>query len=141
MKDVKRLIKNEQSYVDKVSTLEKSLSEETSKNKTLTKICEELHASESRLAKELNVVKKSCVDLQQSLEKSQMFVLNVRDMYFGRDKDQVICLYPTLDISSVDFFKSIVDGKLVDMDAEDSDGSSVTNGPDGNDASQADVTK
>ena len=50
-----------------------------------------------------------------------------------------MCLYPTLDISSVDFFKSIVDGKL--MDVEDVDGSPVIDGLDGNDASLAEVTK
>ena len=42
----------------------------------------------------------------------------------------------------MDFFKNIVDGKLVDVEADDDeDGSPATGEPDTNDASQADVTK
>ncbi|KAL5065925.1 hypothetical protein RYX36_027662 [Vicia faba] len=137
--DVDRLTSSEKSYADKVSTLENSLAAEVSKTKTLIKSYEDLQASESKLSKELDITKKSCADLQQSLERSRMDVLNIGDMAFNRVKDQVICLYPTLDISYVDFFKSIVDGKMVDLG--DVDGSLVTNGPDGNDVSLVEVTK
>ncbi|KAL5071691.1 hypothetical protein RYX36_022578 [Vicia faba] len=119
--------------------LKKSLAAEVSKTKTLTKSCEDLHASESKLSKELDMVKISCYDLKQSLERSPMDGLNFGDVAFDRVKDQVMCLYPTLDISSVDFFKSIVDGKLVDV--EDVDGRPVTDGPNGNDVSSDEVTK
>ncbi|CAI8614512.1 unnamed protein product [Vicia faba] len=138
-KDVDRLTDNEKSYVDKVSALEKSLVTEVSNTKTLTKSCEDLQDFESKLSKKLDVAKKSYADLQQSLERSHMDAFNVGDMAFDGAKDQMICLYPTLDISSVDFFKSIVDGKL--MDVEDVDGSPVIDGLDGNDASLAEVTK
>ncbi|KAL5052678.1 hypothetical protein RYX36_033360 [Vicia faba] len=138
-KDVDQLTGSEKSYTDKVSSLVKSLAAEVSKTKTLTKSYEDLKASESKLSKEFDMTKKSCADLQQSLERSRMDGLNVGDMAIDREKDQVMGLYPTLDISSVDFFKIIMDGKLVDM--EDVDGSSVTDGPDGNDASPFEVTK
>ena len=50
-----------------------------------------------------------------------------------------MCLYLTLDISSMDFLKSIMDGKLVDV--KDVDGSPVTDGPNGNNVSPTEVTK
>ncbi|KAL5081731.1 hypothetical protein RYX36_010152 [Vicia faba] len=130
---------SEKSYANKVSALEKSLVDEVSKTKTLTQSCEDLQAFESKLSKELDMAEKSCADLQQSLERSRMDMLNAGDVAFDQEKDQVMCLYLTLNISSVDFFKSILDGKLVDM--EDVNGSPVTNGPDGNDASPTEVTK
>ncbi|KAL5080869.1 hypothetical protein RYX36_009290 [Vicia faba] len=138
-KDVDWLTCSKKTYVDKVSALEKSLAAEVSKTKTLTKSCEDLQASESKLSKELDMAKKSYTDLQQSLERSHMDALNTKDMDFDREIDQVMCLYPILDISSVDFFNSIMDGKLVDV--EDIDGSLVTDGPYGNGASPAEVTK
>ncbi|KAL5059656.1 hypothetical protein RYX36_031260, partial [Vicia faba] len=136
---VDRLTGSEKSYADKVSTLENILVVEVSKTKTLTKSCENIQASESKLIKELDTSKKSCANLQQSLERSRMDALNFGDVAFDRVKDQVMSLYPTLDISSVDFFKSIVDGKLVDM--KDVDGSPVADDPDGNDTFPSEVTK
>ncbi|KAL5060094.1 hypothetical protein RYX36_031698 [Vicia faba] len=115
-KDVDRLTGNEKSYADKVSALEKSLAAKVLNIKTLTKSCEDLQASESKISKELDMGKKSCADLQQSLERSRIDALNARDVAFDGEKDQVMYLYPTLDVSSVDFFKSVMDGKLVDME-------------------------
>ncbi|KAL5055858.1 hypothetical protein RYX36_036540 [Vicia faba] len=57
-----------------------------------------------------------------------MDVLNIGDMAFNWAKDQVLCLYPELDISLVDFFKNIVDGKLVDMEADEDDDDSLPTG-------------
>lgn len=35
------------------------------------------------------------------------------DMGFEKAKAQVLCLYPNLDLSEMDFFKEVVDGRLV----------------------------
>ena len=79
----------------------------------------DLKASKAKHTDGLNVAERSYTDLQKSLEKSQMNVLDVRDMDFDQAKDQELCLYPELDISPMDFFKNIMDGKLVDVEADE----------------------
>ena len=64
---------------------------------------------------------KSCSELKDTLKKSQMGMLDAGDLAFDRAKAQVSCLYPDIDISEVDFFKTIVDGKLVEVDEDDSE--------------------
>ncbi|KAL5058179.1 hypothetical protein RYX36_029783, partial [Vicia faba] len=100
-------------------TLEKSLLEETLNIKSLAKENEDLKTSRTKITDALNVAHESCADLQRSLEKTQMDVFNTGDMAFYWAKDQVLCIYLELDISSVDLFKNILDGKLVDVEADD----------------------
>lgn len=41
-----------------------------------------------------------------------MDVLSANDEAFDRAKDQVLCLYPNLDLSKVDYSKLVLDGRL-----------------------------
>lgn len=42
-------------------------------------------------------------------------MLSAGDEAFLRSKAQDLCIMPDLDISKTDFFKTVVDGQLVDM--------------------------
>ncbi|KAL5079392.1 hypothetical protein RYX36_007813, partial [Vicia faba] len=140
-KDLQHPTKSEKTYADKCSIIEKKLLEESSKNKFLIKENEDLKASIVKLIDGLNATERSCVNLQKSMEKSQMDVFNAWDMAFDRAKDQVLCLYPELDISLVEIFKSIVDSKLVDMEVEEDGDEPPTAGePRIEDASHVDET-
>lgn len=58
----------------------------------------------------------SNVQLQSSLQITQIDVLDTGDAAFDRAKDQALCLYPDLDLSSIDFFKVVANGHLMDME-------------------------
>lgn len=45
-----------------------------------------------------------------------MDFLSVRDDAFERAKAQALCLMPDLDVTRMGFFKTVVDGKMVDME-------------------------
>ena len=43
-------------------------------------------------------------------------MLSVGDDAFKRAKAQALCLIPDLDVTRMGFFKTVVDGKMVDME-------------------------
>lgn len=45
-----------------------------------------------------------------------MDFLFIGEKAFKRAKAQALCIAPDVDVSKMDFFKTVVDGKLVDMD-------------------------
>ena len=74
----------------------------------------------SKLSDALKLSEDSKAELKGSLEKAQIDILTVGDVAFDRAKEQVLCLHPGLDISEIDYFKEVHDGRLVDMvDHED----------------------
>lgn len=54
--------------------------------------------------------------MQKALHKAQIDVLYADDDAFNKAKAQVLCLHPELDLSEMDFFKVVVDGRLIDME-------------------------
>lgn len=58
----------------------------------------------------------SNVQLQSSLQKSQIDVFDAGDTTFDRAKAQTLCLYHDLDLSEMDLFKVVVNGHLMDME-------------------------
>lgn len=54
--------------------------------------------------------------LKKSLQDAQVDLLYAGDQAFERAKAQALCIAPDLDVSRMDFFKVVVDGKLVDME-------------------------
>ena len=55
-------------------------------------------------------------ELTESLKRAQIEVLSAGDEAFDKAKDQVLCLYPSLDLSEVDYFKVVQDVRLVDLE-------------------------
>lgn len=45
-----------------------------------------------------------------------MDLLSAGDEAFERAKAQALCLQPDLNVSEMDFFKTVMDGRLVDME-------------------------
>src|ERR1051325_200889 len=126
--EVKRLTDNEQFLLnannvfknklseaaDDITDLEKKNLEASSRIKTLE---DEL----AQMSTKFQDSEKSCSELKDALKKSQMSMLDAGDLAFDRAKAQVNCLYPDIDISGVDYFKTIVDGKLVEVEEDDSE--------------------
>ena len=84
------------------------------------KKCEETLESDhksalTKLSDALKLSEDSWAELAGSLEKAQIDILSAGDIAFDRAKEQVLCLHPGLDISEIDYFKEVQDGRLVDM--------------------------
>lgn len=54
--------------------------------------------------------------MNKSLQESRVYLLSHGDEDFERDKAQVLCLKPDLNVSQMNFFKTMVDGQLVYME-------------------------
>lgn len=54
--------------------------------------------------------------MQKALQKAQIEIRDAGDEAFDREKAQVLCLHHGLDLSEMDFFKVVMDGRLVDME-------------------------
>lgn len=54
--------------------------------------------------------------LKKSLQDAQVDLLYAGDQAFERAKAQALGITPDLDVSRMNFFKVVVDGKLVDME-------------------------
>ena len=54
--------------------------------------------------------------LKKSLQDAQVDLLSTGDEAFERAKTQALCIMSGLDVSKMDFFKTVVDGQLVDME-------------------------
>ena len=106
---------------DSITDLENKNSVADSRIKALEEELSQVKTSASEMSLKLQDSEKSCSELKDALKKSQMDVMDAGDLAFDRAKAQVACLYPDMDISEVDFFKTIVDGKLVEADEEDSE--------------------
>src|ERR1043165_2893541 len=133
--EVKRLADNEQflfdannvlknkllEAADTITDLENKNSEANNRIKALEDKLVQARSLASEMSTKLQDSEKSCSELKDALKKSQMDVLDAGDLAFDRAKAQVNCLYPDIDISEVDFFKTIVDGKLVEVDEDDSE--------------------
>ena len=126
--EVKRLVDNEQFLLNANDVFKNKLSEAADnitsleeKNSEAGKRIKTLEDELAQMSTKFQDSEKSCSELKEALKKSQMGVLDAGDLAFDRAKAQVNCLYPDIDISEVDFFKAIVDGKLVEVDEDDSE--------------------
>lgn len=63
---------------------------------------------------------KSTWESNDQLQKDQFDVLDVGDDAFDRAKAQVSCLHPDFYLCEMDFFKVVVDGRLMDMEETES---------------------
>ena len=54
--------------------------------------------------------------LKKSLHEVHVDLLSAGDEAFDRAKAQELCLKPDLDVFEMDFIKTVVDGRLVNMD-------------------------
>lgn len=54
--------------------------------------------------------------MNKSLQESRVDLFSHGDEAFERDKPQALCLKPDLNVSEMNFFKTVVDGQLVDME-------------------------
>lgn len=54
--------------------------------------------------------------LKKSLQNAQVDFLSFGDDAFERAKAQALCIMPDLDVKRTNFFKTMVDGQLVDME-------------------------
>lgn len=102
--------------VDKLYGLEKKLLVEKIKREKLEAKNQELQSTVIKQSKEMKSTQESNDQLQKALQKSQIDVLDAGDDTLDSVKAQVLCLHPMLDLSELDFFKVVVDGRLVDME-------------------------
>lgn len=58
----------------------------------------------------------SNVQLQSSLQKAKIDVLDASNDAFDREKAQALCLYPDLHLTKMNLFKVVVNGHLVEME-------------------------
>lgn len=54
--------------------------------------------------------------LNKSLQDVHVDLLSSSDETFERTKAQAVCIMPDLDMSKMDFFKTVVDGQLIDIE-------------------------
>lgn len=86
----------------------------------------ELKSIINQQSQKMKSLQDSNVQLQSSLQKDQIDVLDAGDAAFDREKAQALCLYPDIDLSEIDFIKVVVNGHLMDMEEF---GPSPTNDP------------
>lgn len=112
--------------MDKISELEKSLKDAEDKAPDLENGLDKLKTQKesfgskcmtniANLNDHLKLAIDSNEDLRESLRKSQIEVLTTGDEAFDKAKEQVLCLYPKVDFSEVDFHKVVHDGRLVEL--------------------------
>lgn len=70
----------------------------------------------TKRSEEMKSTQESNDQLQEALQKAQIYVLGVCDDAFDREKAQVFHLHLKLDLSELEFFKVMVDGRLVIME-------------------------
>lgn len=73
---------------------------------------QELKSTFNKKSKEMKSIQDSNEKLQSSLQKTQIDILDVDDATFDKEKAQVLCLYPDLDLFEMDFFKVVVNVHL-----------------------------
>lgn len=79
-------------------------------------VCSDLEATNANLVQEAEQAQAVNETLKKSLQDVLVDFLSVGDDAFERAKAQVLCIIPDLDVTRMDFFKTVVDGKLVDME-------------------------
>lgn len=100
----------------KLSDLDKQLLEEKTRKQKLKAMNQELKSTVNKQYEEIKSIQFSNVQLQSSLQKAQIDVLDAGNTAFNKAKAQALCLYPDLDLSQMDFFKVVVNGHLVDIE-------------------------
>ena len=115
-KEINDLKDDQKVKSDKITAQEKSLLEEKTRRETLEM---ESRKSLTQLIDKLKSTKTANDDLKEALNKSQMEVLSTMDKAFNRAKDQTLYLYLDLDLSQMDYFKVVQDGRLVDLEEVD----------------------
>lgn len=103
--EVNRLKEKQKTQVARLSDPEKQLSEEKTNREKLEAMSQELKSTISKKSEGMKSIRDSNEELQISLHKAHIDVLNVCDAAFDRPKAQVLCLYPDLDLSKMGFFK------------------------------------
>lgn len=53
--------------------------------------------------------------IQKSFQEAHVDILSTGDLVFERAKAQALGLHPRLNVSEMDFFKIVMDGRLVNM--------------------------
>lgn len=87
------------------------------KQKVTTKSkCLELETTNIGLIQEVEQARDLNETLKKSLQDVQVDLLSVGDEAFERAKAQALCIIHDLDVSKMDFFKTVVDGQLVDIE-------------------------
>lgn len=102
-------------HIDKVEELNKQLSEVKKQKETAKSKCLEFVTTTSILVRDVEQAQDLNETLKKSLQDTQFYQLSADDKYFERAKAQVLCITPDLNVSELDFFKTVVDGRLVDM--------------------------
>lgn len=92
------------------------LLEMSTKNETMVTRCSELEAVNVSLTQEAEQSRNLNETLKKSIQDAQVDLLSVGDEAFERAKAQALCITPDLDVSKMDFFKTVMNRKLVDMD-------------------------
>lgn len=83
--------------------------------------CSELEAAKASLTQEAEKSQNLNKTLKKSLQDIQVDFLSSGDEGFEMAKAESLCITPDLDVSKMDFFKIIVNEKLVNMDEASSE--------------------
>ncbi|CAI8588137.1 unnamed protein product [Vicia faba] len=111
--EITKLKDAQKAQSEKVFALEMRLAEDKRRKESLES---ESHTSIAWLTAEVKATKDSNDELHKALKKSQVDILSVGDEVFERTKEKVLCLHHGLDLSEVDYFKVVQDGRLMDLE-------------------------
>lgn len=129
-KDMTQLKYDIKVQTDKVEELNKQLSEMKKQKETsvsqLSKMMKQKETDESK-GSQLEATNDDLIQaaeqaralnetLKKSLQDSQVDLLSAGDEAFERVNTQSLCIMPDMDVSKMDFLKTVMDGQLVDME-------------------------
>lgn len=77
---------------------------------------QELHSIATKQSEEMELTQESNDQLHKALQKAQLDILDVGDDAFDKEKAQVLSPHPGVDFSEMDFFKVVMDSRLVGME-------------------------
>lgn len=115
-KDVTQLKDSLKVHTDKVEDLNKILLEMNERKETAESKGLELKATTFGLVRDVEQARALNRTLNKSLQEAQVELLSDGDEAFEMDKTQALCLKPDLDVSEMDLFKAVVDGRHVGME-------------------------
>lgn len=115
-KDVTQLKARLKVQIEKVEDLNKQILEMNKQKETTKSKCLELETTIFGLIQEVEQAQELNETLKKSLLEAHVDMLSVGDKGFERAQAQELCLKPDLNVSEMDFFKTMVDGRLMDME-------------------------
>lgn len=77
--------------------------------------------------------------LHKTLQEAQVDILSSSDEAFEKAKAQALFLYPVLNVFEMGFFKTVVDGRLVNMEEDQSSPNVETSKDDTNGEGSPDI--